>query len=235
MGLEYAFDSIYTISSGFSNAASFLSGDGRKNISVYYEDLCEGSFLKPHRFWKMLDLNYLVEVLTKRKPINVNNLLNQKTKLFVRLKCKGKKQEEYLEIHDFSKANFFNLIKAASAVPFLSPGYIRIGKHSYKDPIWTDSQTSAHLKHVLATPATDIFVIYNHYLQYAYIQKHVKPFRNKRIFHLYPKKSSALSRLENRPHVLIKAAEEMGRMVKKVFGLKSGIKLFKTSPNSYGN
>jgi len=85
MGFENSFDTIYSISSGFHNACSFLSGDGKRNTSVYYEDLCKGHFFKPLRFWKVVDVEHLVDILRNKKPINVSHLLKQRTKLYVRL------------------------------------------------------------------------------------------------------------------------------------------------------
>ena len=228
MGYENAFDSIYTISSGFSNASSFLSGDGRRNISVYYEDLCTGHFLKPKRFWKMVNLDYLVNILKFKKPLNVTQILKQQTKLFILLKNKNKNINEYVEVHNFPKAKYFNLIKAASSMPFLSPGYIKVGHNYYKDPFSTAGQITAHLKYVLATDASDIFVIYNQYSDYFYAKKRLKAFGQKKILHIYPPKGSILSSFENRPEVLKQEAKLMGRTVKNLFGLKRDINLYET-------
>lgn len=225
MGYENSFDDIYTISSGFHNACSFLSGDGVRNTSVYYEDLCDGNFFKPKRFWKIIDVEYLVEILRHKKPINVDNLFKQKTQLFVRLKSKNKKDEEYVEIHKFGKSKFFNLIRAAASIPFLSPGKIKLGHDAYKDPIWFDRQMVEHLNYVLQTKNTDIFIIYNQYSQYAYLKKYIKNFHQNRILHVYPKKNWQLGHFENNPKILKKAATKIGNEVKKLFGSSVPIKL----------
>jgi predicted patatin/cPLA2 family phospholipase len=229
MGYQNSFDSIYTISSGFHNACSFLSGDGKRNTSVYYEDLCDGNFYKPKRFWKIIDVEYLVNILRYKKSINVGNLFKQKTELFVRLSNKNKKREEYIEVHKFSKDKFYDLIRAAASVPYLSPGQIKLGRNKYEDPIWLDSQMASHLNHVLATKATDIIVIYNQYSQYDYVSKHVKDFYQARILHIYPNKTWKLSRFETNPEILKKAIWQIGKKVKTLFGLRSGITLFESN------
>jgi predicted patatin/cPLA2 family phospholipase len=228
MGYQDSFDSIYTISSGFHNACSFLSGDGKKNTSVYYEDLCEGEFFKPKRFWKIIDIEYLVGILKDKKPINVANLLKKRTKLFVRLNNLNKKNEEYVEVHEFGKSNFFDLVRAAASIPFLAQEKIKLGKYEYQDPIWFNRQISEHLNHVLKTQATDIVAIYNQYSQYDFAKKHIKNLNQSRILHIYPNKNWQLSRFESNPKILKLAARQIGQKVKTLFGLKSGIYLFES-------
>jgi predicted patatin/cPLA2 family phospholipase len=229
MGYQNSFDSIYTISSGFHNACSFLSGDGYRNTSVYYEDLCRDNFFKPERIWKMIDIEKLVDILKYKKPINVSNLLKQKTKLYVRLANTDKKKEEYVEVHQLGKSKFFDLVRAAASVPFLSPGKIKLGRNKYEDPIWFDNRMVEHLDYVTQTNATDIVVIYNQYSQFEYIKKHFKSLNHSRFLNIYPKKAWRLSRFENNPEVLKQASRRIGKKVKSLFGLKSGITLFESN------
>jgi len=228
MGYQGAFDEIYTISSGFHNACSFLSGDGKRNTSVYYEDLCTDGFFNPKRIWKIIDVENLVDILKNKKPINVNKIYGQHTKLFVRLQNKNKSPEEYLEVHKIPRKKFDNLIRAAASIPYLVPGYVKLGSSEYKDPLWLNRQMLSHIKHVLQTKATDIFIIYNQYSQFEYVKRSVNNIFNDRIMHVYPGKTSQLSRFENRPKVIKKAVMLMGKKVKNLFGLKSGIHLYES-------
>ncbi|MDR3642998.1 MAG: hypothetical protein P4L74_05225 [Candidatus Doudnabacteria bacterium] len=228
MGYQNSFDSIYTISSGFHNACSFLSGDGYKNTSVYYEDLCHGDFFKPERVWKVIDIEKLVDILKNKKPINVKNLLKQRTKLYVRLANIKKGQVEYIEIHKFGKSKFYDLVRAAASVPFLAPGQIKLGRGQYEDPIWFNGQMLKHLKQVADTDATDIIVIYNQFSQYDYLRKNFKGLRNSRFLNIIPNKSWLLSRFENDPQKLKHSAWQMGKKVRILFGKKGGIELFES-------
>ena len=85
-----------------------------------------------------------------------------------------------------------------------------------------------HLDYVSQTDATDIIVIYNQYSQYDYVKKHVKDFLEPQIVHIHPNKNLQLSRFENNSETLKKAAKQMGKKTKALFGLKSGITLFES-------
>ena len=233
MGLGHSFDSMYTISSGFHNACSFLSGDGKRNTSVYYEDLCDGHFFEPKRFWKIMDVEYLVHILTRNKPIHVEKIYEQKTELFVRLKNKQRGAEEYVEVHDIPKDRFWDLIRAAASVPFLSPGYISLNpENAYKDPMWFNGQILSHITHVLQTPATDITIFYNQYATYEYANKHIPNLMSDRVLQIYPDQHSTVSRFENRPAVLKQVIRQMGKKVNSLFGIAGEISIFESEKES---
>ncbi len=226
MGFGQAFDSIYTISSGFFNASSFLSGDGLKNVSVYYEDLCSKKFFNPFRFWKLIDSDYLISVLQKQKNVNVSNILDQSTKLYLRLNNLTKNLDEYLEVHNFKEIDYVKLFKAAASAPFFAPGYVKIGTEKFKDPIARDSQTIEHVTHVLKTAATDILIVYNEFEQYECAKTILNSFDSKRIYNIFPAKSSIWDRVESNPKKLKDSALEMGKLTKMAFGLNEAIKLY---------
>ncbi len=228
MGYGKSFDSIYTISSGFFNALSFLSGDGQKNISVYYENLISKNFFNPLRLYKLIDSDYLVNILNKAKKVNIENILEQKTELFLRVRNLGKNRDEYLEVHKFKKPSFKKLFKLAASAPYLSPGYVRLRLNNYKDPQMTELQTIEHVNYVLNSKATDILILYNEKSQYLYAKKHVPAINSDRIFNIYPLQSSILDRVETSPKKLMVSAASMGRLCKKAFGLRSSIKLYKS-------
>ena len=92
---------------------------------------------------------------------------------------------------------------------------------------------ASHLNPVLQTKATDIIVVYNQYSQYDYIRKHVKGFDAPGVLNIYPKKNWKLSRFENNPKILKRAVRQIGKKVKTLFGLKSGITLFESK--NYAN
>ena len=76
LGLTNIFDEVYATSAGVMNASYFLSGQGDMGITIYFDDLTTGRFINPLRFWKIVDVDYLIsEIVRVRKPLDVQRVL----------------------------------------------------------------------------------------------------------------------------------------------------------------
>lgn len=70
LGLAHTFDEIYSMSSGFLNASYFLADQMSLGTRAYYENFSGLKFLNPFRFWKLANIDYLMKVIRKIKPLN---------------------------------------------------------------------------------------------------------------------------------------------------------------------
>lgn len=58
LGFREVFDEIYATSAGGVNAAYFLSGQGRRGMTVYFDDIASRRFINPWRVFKIVDVDY---------------------------------------------------------------------------------------------------------------------------------------------------------------------------------
>jgi len=160
LGLTHAFDAIYTYSAGFANASYLLGDATRLGTSIYYEDLIGRRFINLWRFWRIMDVRYLVYVMKQIKPLPVARILQSSTELFIRLWNVGAGRTEYVEAHDFPPEQYLRLMAAATSLRHAGIGPTKLRDNHYEDyPFSMDAPE--HLSFVLDTDATDILVIYN--------------------------------------------------------------------------
>jgi len=213
LGLTHAFDEIYSVSSGFGNASCFLSEQIRHSTHAYYDYLPKGDFINWLRPWKLVDIDLLVQTM-KVRGFDAKRLLACKTKLYACLYNLDKRCADYLEVHDFGPRQYYKLLKAATCIPYLSPGFVKIGQYRYEDLPWTHRHYNDFLNHVVTTSrASDILIIYNYHGQ-SKLQGSLPD----HVYEIVPKKEWNLKRLEIDPKILIKECRQMGTFVKDQFG-----------------
>lgn len=185
-GLAGAFDSIYTMSSGFLNGSYFLSGQIADGLAMYSEEFAGKSFLNPKRFWKVADTDYLLRVVSEKRPLDVAAALANPTKLYAMLINADKGSQEYLEVHDYPPKEYFNIARAAASLPFVGRGTTKIDGVPYRD-IFRDHNLPDMLRKAMASDATDILVIYNYPWQKKYVDKKTGLDRqDRRVFEFCP-------------------------------------------------
>lgn len=130
---------------------------------------------------------------------------------------------EFLEVHQFSSEEYFSLIRACSSLKFIAGDSTQIRVDAYKD-IYYDNALCDFLTHILATEATDILIIYNYPWQQIHIHEKFKNFDHERIFEIcllndQEKQTwlQKLRRFEIRPKILKSNAEDMAKLVRKIF------------------
>lgn len=224
LGLSFAFDEIYVISAGFMNASYFLSGQPRLGASIYFEANSIKKFINFWRFWKIVDIDYMINIMKTSKKLNIKNILAHSTKLYVRLMDVTTKGIVYLEAQQMSQRNYMHLMEAATSLAFFHPGSTKIGGKNYVDPDFRRHQLSDHMSKVLSSGPTDILVVHNNLGQYKSLKKSLNLSKNM-VYQIYPNSNWRLNRFETKTEKLMEAAEQMGGMVKKVFGKNGGISL----------
>jgi predicted patatin/cPLA2 family phospholipase len=224
LGLTYAFDEIYSMSSGFINASYFLSGQMPLGTRAYYEDFSGLKFLNPFRFWKFANIEYLMKVIQKIKPLNIKKILENKTELFTMVNNNSTKENyEFLEVHKFSPDEYWNLLRACSSLKYIAGGATQIGVNAYND-VYYDNALEDFLTHILKTDATDILIIYNYPWQQEHIHGKFSQLDQKRIFEICPSSDSKKNmwlqkarRFEIRAKILKLNAEKMVEEIRKIF------------------
>lgn len=224
LGLVNAFDSIHTISAGFANASYFLSGQVREGTSIYYDDLKDRNFINFFRPWKIADIDFLVDVMSNKKKLYFDRVLQSKTNVFVQLLNTDNNKVEYLEIHKVKHEEFMPLLKAAISVPYLFPGSTQVGESHYTDPDLSDKTFLEQIRKVYESDSTDILIIYNTIEQYNIVKK-ADLKTDKRVYSIFPDPSWKLSRICTDGEKLKSSAQQMGDLVKNCFGFKESIQL----------
>lgn len=137
--------SVYGSSAGAHNLAYFLSEQGRLGSSVYYEEMTKDFiklsnipvFLKDvltHKFKKnnirnIIDMDYIVEIESKIKKIDVQKIMDSNVNFYVRAFDIENLKFEYID----AKEDILAALKASSnSSPYYS-NFVEIGKRKYID------------------------------------------------------------------------------------------------------
>ncbi len=159
LGLNNVFDYIFVYSAGLPNASYFLAKQALLSSTVYITDLSNSKFIDFFKPWKLADIDYLIHVLKDVKTLNVDRIFEAKTKIMLRVRNTSIGKNEYIEINDSFKNNYFDLIKAAVKMPVLSPGSVCIGKSEYKDSPSLEKGFLDEINNY--KDITDVLIIYN--------------------------------------------------------------------------
>lgn len=217
--LQNCFDYLYCFSAGFPNAAYFLAGQSRLSSTVYSDDLAGTKFINFAKPWKIADVDYLIDRFrTGEKRLNLEKTFEHPTQIVAGVREAKTSEIRYIFANTLSQDQYFDLLRAAISMPYLHPGITKINGTAYKD-IGIDTRNQ-RLKGVLDSDATDILIIYN----YADQNKNTVT-NNNRIFEITPPHEWDMSRFETRTAVLKSAAQQMGDLVKNLFGVNEPIKL----------
>ncbi len=118
LGLTAIFDEVYATSAGVMNAGYFLSGQADMGITIYFEDLTTGRFLNILRFWKIVDVDYVIdEVAAINKPLDVRRILDSPTRFYVTVMNEA--GEASLVDTKLTETPLLTVLKAALAMPIL--------------------------------------------------------------------------------------------------------------------
>lgn len=119
LGLTDIFDEVYATSAGVMNASYFLSGQGDMGITIYFDDLTTGQFINPLRFWKIVDVDYLMsEIVRVKKPLDVQRVLRSPTRFYATVMDKNTGEASLIDTKR-SNTPLLTIIKAALAIPML--------------------------------------------------------------------------------------------------------------------
>lgn len=232
LGLTGAFDDIYTMSSGFANTSYFLAGQAKICAAAYYQEFSGRKFLNLLRPWRLADLDYLIEVAEKVKPVDLKKLFASHTRFYTMVtKLDDLVKGLFLEVHKFNPADYFKLLRACSSLPFLAEGSVDINGTRYRD-VYYNGALKDFMDHVLSSDATDIVVVYNYDWQRFYTHGVIPNLDKTRVYEFCPRFFAGrrewlqkLTRFERRGGVLKRQCQEFGNEVKKELGYDEPITL----------
>lgn len=214
LGLSGCFDSIYSFSAGFFDSCYFLTNQLRPGLKIYTDYIPKSHFIEPKRFWRIVDVDYLIDVIKNKVPLDIEKIYKSKTKLYVAMKNKNKKEIEYLDLQTFPKEKFFDIAKAAIKIPFLSPGSVNLMGENFKDyPTGTNNGIRL-LEHVYETDHTDILVVYCRRMQFK-----LPSLFSEKIYEIIPDDNPAMRRLEINQKILKDQFNLSRKQVKSIFDI----------------
>lgn len=126
---------------------------------VWYFLASDMRFVNPLRFWKVMDIDYLIhEVLGKKYKIDVEKIIKSDTKLFVAAtNCLNGKVKYF---NDFNKYDLLQVIKASKAIPIAYNRRIKIKGKYYCDSL-ISSSVDHKIKKALKLGAKRVIVVKN--------------------------------------------------------------------------
>lgn len=223
MGLQDAFDEIYSVSAGFANASYFLSGQTKLGTSIYYDDLCGNKFIDFRKPWKVVNIDYAVDVMCNKKILNVGRIMANPTKLHVKLLDAKTKEVTYKEVHDVPIVQYMEMMKAAIAIPYLYPHSVQVGLGRYNDSD-LHPHVGQFINFAMNSETTDALIIYNTRKQAKDSIKALGRIPDN-VYEIIPESDWHLGRFETKRESLEAAAKQMGSFVKSVFGESGEIDL----------
>lgn len=217
LGLARAFDVVYTVSAGFPVASYLLAEQTRLGISLFYKELINPEFLNRWRFWMGMDVPYLISAMRDKKRLDVQAILQARTRLYTRVVNVRTGALTYLEVHEVGRDEFWQAMHAAVSVPILHRYPARVNGMEYIDTN-IGGRLKEHTRYVLSTDNTDLLIIYN-----AASQRRVGIGESPRVCEICPPKNWKLSRFEKNPEILRAAGQQVADLVWEAFGEKEKI------------
>ncbi len=154
LGYNNCFDYVYSSSSGSCSGAFLLAGQGETSSELYYKYLNSFRFIRPWRFGKIMDLDYLFdEICKKKEALDLEKLKQEKTELKVFIVNAENGMCEHYTNHD--TVDFYKVLKASCALPFLY-GPVMINGTDYMDG---NIGKALPIENALTDGCTDLLVV----------------------------------------------------------------------------
>ena len=155
-GLCGAFDHVVGASAGGIVGTYFAAGQPELPERAYLDDLSTRRFIDPFRPWKMLDVDFLIDVVIKRrKELDVAALRAAHARAHMVVTDAVTAEPRYLtagaEGHDIHE-----VMRATSAIPIVYNRTIRLGREGFVDGGVSDA---IPLAHALELGCTDVVVV----------------------------------------------------------------------------
>lgn len=156
LGFSNVFDNVFVTSAAVMNASYLLTNQPLLGLSVYFENCRKKKFLNPFRFWKILDVDYIVDqVVTELKPLDIDKLLASPSMLSIAMINTKLAQTEFIDLQtkDTCPKEAF---RAAMALPLFYNRSVQIGTNHFVD---AGMLTPFPIAEALQRGCTDILVL----------------------------------------------------------------------------
>lgn len=156
LGAGKAFDEVIAVSAGVMNASYMLTNQHHLGMTVYFENCSKSAFLNRWRFWRMLNVDYIVDHVAEiEKPLDVAGLLTVRPRLEV-VVCEKTTARTFLVDLRTTRTHAKDVFRAAMAVPVLYNAAVSVDGVPCID---AGTLIPFPLDDVLARGATDVVVL----------------------------------------------------------------------------
>ncbi|MBC7189716.1 patatin family protein [Candidatus Aerophobetes bacterium] len=132
LGYREGFDEVYGVSAGALNGAYFLSGQAAYGTTIYYQDINNRKFINFLRIKKIMDIDFLINVIKKIKPLNLRKIEKSPTPLNVVL-TRVSDGKACVFKSTFYMKDILDILKATAAMPLIYDIPVKIGDFYYLD------------------------------------------------------------------------------------------------------
>ena len=115
-----AFDLVVGTSSGAMNASYFLAGRTGRGRIIYRDYLTNGRFVNLKRFWKIVDIDYLSDIIRGRvgdHPLDVDGLRSARADLIIGLSEARTASPVFVSAQDLTDEELFEALRGTAALP----------------------------------------------------------------------------------------------------------------------
>lgn len=124
-GLRDAFSRVIGSSAGAINGAYFLAGQAGESLSIYTEDLSNRRFVNPWRFWKIVDVDYMIDVLREKHHLDEEAMSKAPATLYTVL-TDAKTAETRVVSSREPDLDVYEVFRATAALPGLYNKKIKV-------------------------------------------------------------------------------------------------------------
>jgi predicted patatin/cPLA2 family phospholipase len=155
-GLAGAFDHVFGASAGALNASCFLAGQCADAIAAYLEDAASVRFINWLRWWKIVDVDFLVDhVMTRHRPVCLDKVLRSSSQLHVILTDCATRTAHVVTNRDAGLV-WSEVLRATMALPALYGRPVPLNGKTYMDGCMVEP---VPIQRAIAAGCTDILVI----------------------------------------------------------------------------
>jgi predicted patatin/cPLA2 family phospholipase len=129
LGLANVFDYVIGVSAGSANLAYLLSQQAVLGSSIYYQDLIDRRFINPWRLRKLVDIDYLEDIIRNKKPLNTDAIRQSRSEFFVTATTINGE----CQLLDAKACDIVSALKASMAIPMLYNRPVELGGCHYLD------------------------------------------------------------------------------------------------------
>lgn len=154
-------DILIACSGSAATSLCYVTGQHETIKNVWCRSLSTKKFVNFFRFWKVINIDYLIDVvLKKNNPLDMNKVRASSIKIFFPLTNSDTGEVEYYT----NKSNFdlWEILRAAKSVPYFTklfhPKGVKLGKTYYSDSI-ASTRFQIHVKKAVELGAIKILIL----------------------------------------------------------------------------
>lgn len=153
-------DLIIAASGSAGSVFYYLAKQYEEIERIWTKHLAKGNFISFLRFWKIIDIDYLIDTVFRNlEPLDDKKIKDTTTKLFIPLININTKSIVWAENH--SSMNTFEMLRAAKALPFFYGKEVALDKNNHVDGAFIINIDDM-IRKAASLGATHLIVIDNH-------------------------------------------------------------------------